>query len=133
MAFNKTILEGRLTRDIELRQTGSGIAVASGSIAVQRDFKNAQGERDTDFFNFTAWRKAGETLAKYTSKGSRVLLEGSLQNRKYENKNGQEVTVTELIVSGFDFIETRNSEQSSNAQSFNSGNEINIQDDDLPF
>lgn len=135
MAFNKTILEGRLTRDIEVRQTGSGVAVGSGSIAVQRDFKNAQGERETDFFNFTVWRKAAETLAQYTSKGSRVLLEGTLQNRSYENKQGQNVTVTELVVSGFDFIETRNAsnETVKQADSFFGGNEINIKDDDLPF
>lgn len=76
-----------------------------------------------------------ETLAQYTSKGSRVLLEGTLQNRSYENKQGQTVTVTELVVNGFDFIETRNasSETVKQADSFFGGDEINITDDDLPF
>lgn len=76
-----------------------------------------------------------DKLAQYTSKGSRVLLEGTLQNRSYENKQGQTVTVTELVVNGFDFIETRNasSETVKQADSFFGGDEIKMDDDKLPF
>ena len=86
--MNKVILVGNLTRDPELTETPSGVAVCRFAIAVSRDYANADGTRETDFFNITVWRGRAENCGKYLKKGNKVAVIGSLQNRSYEDKDG---------------------------------------------
>ncbi|MCD7133491.1 single-stranded DNA-binding protein [Limosilactobacillus balticus] len=114
--LNRTILTGRLTRDPELRYTTSGTAVVQATIAVDRQFKNQQGEREADFINLVIWRKAAENFANFTHKGSLVGIDGRIQTRTYENKQGQRVYVTEINVDSFSLLEPRqeNNQQPNN-------------------
>lgn len=114
--LNRAILTGRLTRDPELRYTTSGTAVVQATIAVDRQFKNQQGEREADFINLVIWRKAAENFANFTHKGSLVGIDGRIQTRTYENKQGQRVYVTEINVDSFSLLEPRqeNNQQSNN-------------------
>lgn len=96
--MNKVILSGNIVQDLELRRTQAGEAVVSNTIAVRRDFKNASGEYDTDFINFTVWGKQAEYLSTYGSKGDRVELVGRWQVRKYLNKDGAEARANEVVV-----------------------------------
>lgn len=114
--LNRAILTGRLTRDPELRYTTSGTAVVQATIAVDRQFKNQQGEREADFINLVIWRKAAENFANFTHKGSLIGIDGRIQTRTYENKQGQRVYVTEINVDSFSLLEPRqdNNQQSNN-------------------
>lgn len=114
--LNRAILTGRLTRDPELRYTTSGTAVVQATIAVDRQFKNQQGEREADFINLVIWRKAAENFANFTHKGSLVGIDGRIQTRTYENKQGQRVYVTEINIDSFSLLEPRqdNNQQSNN-------------------
>jgi single-strand DNA-binding protein len=89
--INRVVLVGRLTKDPELRYTPQGTAVCTWTLAVNRQFSNAQGERDADFINIVAWRQLGELCANYLKKGSPAALEGRLQTRSYDNKEGKKV------------------------------------------
>lgn len=114
--LNRAILTGRLTRDSELRYTTSGTAVVQATIAVDRQFKNQQGEREADFINLVIWRKSAENFANFTHKGSLVGIDGRIQTRTYENKQGQRVYVTEINVDSFALLEPRqeNNQQPNN-------------------
>lgn len=105
--MNTVQLVGRLTRDIELKFTASGTATGSFNLAVNRNFTNQQGEREADFINCVIWRKAAENLANWTRKGSLIAIDGRLQTRSYENKHGQKVYVTEVVVNNFDLLESK--------------------------
>ena len=96
--MNKVILIGRLTRDPELRYTGSNTPVATFSLAVNRSFTNQNGEREADFINCVVWRKLAETVKNYLSQGSQVAVEGRIQTRNYDDQNGQRRYVTEVVV-----------------------------------
>ncbi|AWF95355.1 single-stranded DNA-binding protein [Weissella cibaria] len=120
--MNHVSLIGRLTKNPELKYTTSGAAVASGTIAVNRDFTNANGERESDFINFVIWRKAAENFVNMTAKGSQVGLEGSWQTRSYENQQGQRVYVSELVVSNFTLVETKEQTEQRKGQSAQQGN-----------
>lgn len=113
--MNAVQLIGRLTKDIDLRYTQSGTAVGSFNLAVERNFKNADGERETDFIRCQIWRKAAENLEKFTSKGSLIGIEGSVQTRNYENNQGQRVYVTEINVDNFTLLESKKDSQNNNA------------------
>lgn len=118
--INRVVLVGRLTKDVELRYTTSGAAVGTFSLAVNRQFTNSNGERETDFINAVIWRKSAENFANFTSKGSLVAVEGRLQTRNYENQQGQRVYVTEVIVDNFSLLESRaESEQRRNQNNNN--------------
>ncbi|PMC79652.1 single-stranded DNA-binding protein [Aerococcus viridans] len=119
--INNVVLVGRLTRDVDVRYTQSGVAVGSFSIAVERNFKNAQGERETDFINCVIWRKAAENFARFTRKGSLVGVEGSIQTRNYENNQGQRVYVTEILVDNFSLLEPKSVTESRPTSDNNSG------------
>lgn len=112
--INNVVLTGRLTKDVYLKYTGNGTAVASFTLAVDRKFKNAQGERETDFINCVMWRKAAENFTNFTRKGSLVGIEGSIQTRNYENQQGQRVYVTEINAENFTLLESRNSQNNAN-------------------
>ena len=144
--MNKVQLVGRLTRDPELRTTGNGVSVCSFTVAVNRRFRNAQGEYEADFINCVAWRQSAELLAKYFSKGRMVGVVGSIQTRNYE-KDGQRVYVTEVSVEEIHFVESRNASADSpsnvaqgsapsNDNSFDIDSSFMAMpsaDDDLPF
>lgn len=105
--MNKVILVGNLTRDPELTETPNGVAVCRFSVAVSRDYANAEGTRETDFFNITVWRGRAENCGKYLKKGNKVAIVGSLQNRSYEDKDGIKRTVTDVIANEVEFLTPR--------------------------
>ena len=107
--MNKTILIGNLTRDPELTETPSGVAVCKFSIAVSRDYADADGNRETDFFNITVWRGRAENCGKYLKKGNKVAIVGRLQNRSYEDKDGVKRTVTDIIADEVEFLTPKQS------------------------
>ncbi|WP_125714937.1 single-stranded DNA-binding protein [Companilactobacillus kedongensis] len=122
--INRVVLVGRLTRDPELRYTANGAAVASFTVAVNRQFTNAQGEREADFINCVIWRKAAENFSNFTNKGSLVGIDGRLQTRNYENQQGQRVYVTEVVVENFSLLESRSdSEKRANSSSNSNPNQ----------
>ena len=102
--MNKITLLGRLTKDVELKLIGDR-PLAEFSLAVNRKYKNAQGERETDFFNCKLWGKTAETLQQHTMKGQQLLVSGRVENRTFVNQEGQNVKFTEVIVEEFDFVE----------------------------
>lgn len=105
--INRVVLTGRLTRDIDLRYTASGTAIGNFTLAVNQRYKSQNGERGADFPQCIIWQKSAENLANYTHKGSLIGIEGRLQTRKYTNKDGQDVYVTEVVVENFTFLEAR--------------------------
>lgn len=113
--MNKAILIGRLTRDPELRYTGSNKAFCQITVAVNRGFGNQNGERDADFINVIIWDKTAENVAKYMSKGRLIAIEGRIQTRNYENNEGKKVYVTEVVASNVQFLESKNSQGNSNS------------------
>ena len=119
--FNRAILIGRLTADPELKQTQSGISVCSFSIAVDRRFSGRDSERKTDFINITSWRQQAEFVCRYFHKGDVIGVEGSIQTRNYEDKNGNKRTATEIVTDNVFFTGAR----SSNAGSGNGGSYSN--------
>ena len=132
--INNVVLVGRLTKDPDLRYTSSGSAVASFTLAVNRNFTNQNGNREADFINCVIWRKPAETMANYARKGTLLGVVGRIQTRSYENQQGQRVYVTEVVCENFQLLESRSvSEQrqtndgptSYNASGFNSGNDNN--------
>lgn len=143
--MNNISLTGRATREIELRYTPSGKAISNGNIAVQRKFKNAEGEYDADFIDFIAWGKTGELMAEHIKKGEHFGLTGELQTRIWEKNDGTKVKVTEVNVTSFDFpVRPKVSQASQNTSTgqyekpsddpfANDGKPIDISDDDLPF
>ncbi|APT18496.1 single-stranded DNA-binding protein [Amylolactobacillus amylotrophicus DSM 20534] len=110
--INRVVLVGRLTRDPDLRTTGSGVSVATFTLAVNRQFTNAQGEREADFVNCVIWRKSAENFSNFTRKGSLVGVEGRIQTRSYDNNEGQRVYVTEVVVDNFSLLESRSQTES---------------------
>lgn len=108
--INRVVLTGRLTRDPELKYTQSGNAVCSFTLAVDRQFRNQNGDREADFINCVIWRKSAENFSNFTHKGSMVGIDGRIQVRNYENQQGQRVYVTEVIVDNFALLESHNSQ-----------------------
>ena len=101
--LNLFVMTGRITADLELKKTASGVSVTTFSIANQRNFKNADNERETDFYNVVAWRGTAEHIAKYFKKGSLITIEGHLQTRRYQDKNGNNRTAFELVADNAHF------------------------------
>lgn len=147
--INRTVLVGRITKDPEIRYTQSGMTVANFTVAVNRQFTNANGEREADFIGCIIWRKAAENFCNYTHKGSLVGIDGRIQTSSYE-KEGQRVYSTQVVVDSFSLLEPKqqsqqhgqqsnasdalhsNFGQSSNNYSQNN-NDFGIDDNDLPF
>lgn len=102
--MNKVILVGNLTRDPELSETPNGVPVCRFAIAVSRDYANANGTRETDFFNITVWRGRAENCGKYLKKGNKVAVFGSIQTRSYEDKDGIKRNVTEIVANDVEFL-----------------------------
>lgn len=106
--MNKAFLIGRLTRDPELRYSSSNAAIVNFSIAIDRQYTNNQGQRETDFINIVAFQKQAENIKKYVSKGSLVAVDGRIQTRNYEDKDGKRVYVTEVVADRVQFLDSRN-------------------------
>lgn len=132
---------GNLANDPELRKTNSNISVCTFRLAVQRDFKNAQGVREADFFNIVAWRGLADLCARSLHKGSKIGLTGKLQNRSYDAQDGSKRYVTEVIADGVEFLSPRGEAAQNgaagateaNAQQPDSAGFSEVTDDDLPF
>ena len=105
--MNKVVLIGRLVRDPELKTTSSQTAVATFTIAVDRRFKNASGERQADFISCVAWRQQAEFVERYFGKGNRIGIVGSIQTRNWEDKDGHNRTTTEVVVDEVEFVESK--------------------------
>ena len=122
--MNKITLLGRLTKDVELKLIGDR-PLAEFSLAVNRKYKNAQGERETDFFNCKLWGKTAETLQQHTMKGQQLLVSGRVENRTFVNQEGQNVKFTEVIVEEFDFVEKSPNQNNGYNQGGFNGNGFN--------
>lgn len=107
--MNKAILIGRLTRDPELRYSSSNAAIVNFTIAIDRQYTNSQGGRDTDFINIVAFQKQAENIKKYVFKGSLVAVDGRIQTRNYEDKDGKRVYVTEVVADRVQFLDSKGS------------------------
>lgn len=131
--MNKVIMMGRLTKDPEIRYAQSGSAVAGFSIAVDRKFKR-DGEPDADFFNCSAFGKTAEFLEKYVHKGTKVVIEGRLQNDTYTNKDGVKVTATKILVDSMEFAESKQASAESQPVAPDAQGFMNVPDgEELPF
>ena len=148
--LNKVILIGRTTRDVDFRRTSSGTPVATFTLALDNRFVLKDGKPTTDFINCVAWNKTAETMEKYVKKGAMIAVEGRIQTRNYENKDGNKVYVTEVICENMRMLDTRtagsngtyledyepnNDYQKDNENTIGTSNEVefNISEDDLPF
>ena len=148
--FNKVVLVGRTTREVELRRTNSGTAVATFTLAVDNRFVLKDGKPSTDFISCVAWSNTAETMEKYVRKGALILVEGRIQTRNYDNKDGNKVYITEVVVENMRMLESRGdrSTSASNLDSYEPASsntrdidievnspeiEYNISADDLPF
>lgn len=141
--INQVVLVGRLTKEVNLKYTPSNQAVATFSLAVNRNFKSQNGERETDFINCVIWRQQAENLANWAKKGDLIGITGRIQTRSYENQQGQRVYVTEVVAEQFQLLESRKDREAGQSQGHgqpdfgrqapaNTG-PMDISDDDLPF
>ena len=139
--FNLVVLTGRLTADPELKTTPNGISVTSFSIAVDRRYRSGE-ERQTDFINIVAWRQSAEFITKYFKKGSLIGIEGSIQTRRYQDKNGNNRTAFEVVANNVQFVESKRDGAApvagepasfSNADVNDFADLGDATDDDLPF
>jgi len=157
MSINNVVLVGRMTRDAELRYTPSNVAVATLTLAVNRPFKNQNGEHEADFINVVIWRQQAENLANWAKKGALIGITGRIQTRSYDNQQGQRVYVTEVVAESFQLLESRSVRESQGQgqggysapsnqaptqptpdfsrqeNPFGQTNPLDISDDDLPF
>lgn len=159
--MNAVHLTGHIVRDIEVKQLGQqGHSVVQNAIGVRRNFKSKDGEYETDFINFVAWRNQAEVLGNYTQKGSLIGISGRLSTRNYENQQGQRVYVTEVVVDNVDLLQSKNSQNNggygqqqqantnnqyhqnnsynqgygnNNGFSMQDGTPVDVNPDDLPF
>ena len=135
--LNRAVLIGRLTKDPELRYTPNGVAVSSFTLAIDRNFKNAQGEKDADFIPCVVYRQSAEFCANYLSKGKLASVEGRIQVRSYTGQDGQKRWVTEVIADNVYLLSPKDSgtgsmETNSPGLNRSFGHEVNL-DDDIPF
>lgn len=138
--MNKVYLIGNLTRDPEMSETPSGVPFCRLGLAVNRPYAGSDGERATDFFNITVWRTHAENCGRYLKKGSKVAVVGSLQNRSYEDKDGNKRTVTDIVASEVEFLSVRSqgegpSDDTSHAapRAVERPTLQQVDDDELPF
>ena len=114
--MNRTVLVGRLTRDIELKKTQYGKSVANFTVAINRMYKNANGEQEADFINCVAWGRTADNMATYIGKGSLIGVDGRIQTRTYDNANGQKIYVTEVFADNVQFLESKGANQATQQQ-----------------
>ena len=153
--MNRVMLVGRLTTKPELRYTGSNLPYSRFSVAVNRTFSNAQGQRETDFINIVVWRKQAENIKNYLTQGSQVAVDGRIQTRTYDGEDGKKRYITEVIADNVQFLDTKSSRENASASTSDVtpsdfsdsmpttsvkndpfsdfGSSIEINDDELPF
>ena len=141
--LNNVVLVGRMTEDAELRYTPSNQAVATFSLAVNRNFKSQNGEREADFINCVIWRQQAENLANWAKKGALIGITGRIQTRSYENRQGQRVYVTEVVADSFQLLEFNKQNNQGHSQGHSqpdfsrqaptNTSPMDISEDDLPF
>lgn len=153
--INRVVLVGRLTRDVEVRKTQTGISVASFTVACdRRGSKDAQGNQTADFISCVAWRQSADFLGQYAKKGALIGVDGHIQTRNYDDKDGKRVYVTEVVCDNVRLLGSRNASESTQDQTnnynqnmdtydggydeiseadFNTGPSLDISSDDLPF
>lgn len=147
--INNVTLTGRITKDLEKKETGKGTSVVNFSLAVDRRFKNSSGNREADFIGIQAWGLTADLLCKYCGKGSLIGIEGRIQTRNYENNQGQRVYVTEVVAENVTFLDSKKNDnqgqqggyQQSNGyqnnnyqqQPFDSAMPFDNSADDVPF
>ena len=145
--LNKVILIGRTTKEVELRRTSSGTAVATFTLAVDNRFVQKDGKSTTDFISCVAWANTAETMEKYVRKGALIAIEGRIQTRNYDNKDGNRVYITEVVVENMRMLESRSGDRNSSLDSYEPSNnrnnveaevegpeiEYDISDDDIQF
>ena len=138
--MNKVYLIGNLTRDPEMSETPSGVPFCRLGLAVNRPYTGSNGERETDFFNITVWRTQAEHCGRYLKKGSKVAVVGSLQNRSYEDKDGNKRTVTDIVASEVEFLSVRSQGEGSSDDTSHAAPRAverptlqQVDDDELPF
>ena len=130
--LNKIFIMGRLTRDPELRRTQSGTAVPSFTMAVDRDFKSQSGEKETDFIDVVAWRNTGEFAAKYLAKGRMAAVEGRIQGRDWQDKDGNRRKAVEVVADNVYFADSKRDSKPQESRDDQEFDEIE-DDGDLPF
>ena len=136
--INKFIGNGRVTKDIELKQTSNGISAANFTLAITRNFKNANGEYEADFIQCTAFRGTAELLSKYVKKGDAIGIEGSVRTWNYKDKDDKTVYVTEVQVENIDFLQQKKKEETTKVEDKQADDAIIYSDaieldDELPF
>ena len=131
--LNKIIIMGRLTRDPELRRTGSGTAVTSFSLACDRDFKSQSGEKETDFIEVVAWKNTAEFVSKYFSKGRMAVVDGRLQIRDWTDKAGNKRTTAEVVADNVYFADSKRSESNENQKENFNALSGRLSDDFVPI
>lgn len=131
--LNKGILMGRLTRDPELRHTQSGTAVCSFTLAIDRDRKDANGEKQTDFIDCVAWGKQAEFVSQWFSKGAMAIVVGRIQSRKWQDQNGNNRTAIELNCEEVSFGETKKNRDSNSGRQNSDFADMPEEDSDVPF
>ena len=131
--LNKIIIMGRLTRDPELRRTGSGTAVTSFSLACDRDFKSRSGDKETDFIEVVAWKNTAEFVSKYFSKGRMAVVEGRLQIRDWTDKSGNKRTTAEVVADNVYFADSKRSESNDNQKENFNALSGRLSDDFVPI
>lgn len=137
--INNVCLVGRMTKDAELRYTPNNQAVATFSLAVNRNFKSQNGEREADFINCVIWRQQAENLANWAKKGALIGITGRIQTRSYEGQQGQRVYVTEVVVETFQLLESRKDREAGQSQGYSQpdfgrqAEPMDILEEDLPF
>lgn len=142
--INNVTLIGRLVSPPELKKTPNNVSVLQGTLAVNRNFKNENGDREADFIQFQAWRGTADIIAQYCSKGSLIGLTGRIQTRSYDNQQGQRVYVTEVVAESVELLESRNKQQAQEAAQpsnnytgannpFSQPDPFSVSDDGLPF
>lgn len=130
--MNKVILTGRLTANPELRYTQNNVPAARFTLAVNRDYKKENQEREADFINIIAWRKLAETVNKYLKKGNRIGIVGKIQTGSYTKQDGSKGYTTDVVISEIEFLESKPKEEVPTVDE-EENNEIQLTDDDLPF
>ena len=137
--INNVVLVGRLTAAPDLRKTPNGVSSLQGTLAVNRNFKNQNGEREADFINCVIWRQQAENLANWAKKGALIGITVRIQTRNYENQQGQRVYVTEVVADGFQLLESRKDREGGQSQGYGQpdfgrqAEPFSIDDDSLPF
>ena len=130
--LNRIVLIGRLTKDPELRYTPNGKAVASFTLAVDRPFRNQQGEREADFINIVVWGAQAENCANYLSKGKLAAVDGRLQIRSFDGQDGQKRWITEAVADNVRFLSPKDNASGAGAGTNDFG-KSEFSDDDIPF